>query len=182
MALPQINTNPVDERSERNIKSLHPEVQNLARSLVHAADKIRITIKVISGTRTYEEQHALYLQGRESPEVVNAARKKARMEPIDQKESKKIVTNADAGHSNHNFEMAFDIGVFEGKNYLGESPLYKAVAVLGKQLGLSWGGDWKDITDQPHYELRPQWATSLSEHEMLAELRARKDSGKSAFA
>jgi hypothetical protein len=43
--------------------------------------------------------------------------------------------------------------VFEGKHYLGESPLYKAVAVLGKQLGLSWGGDWKNLTDQPHYEL-----------------------------
>jgi peptidoglycan L-alanyl-D-glutamate endopeptidase CwlK len=54
--------------------------------------------------------------------------------------------------------------------------------VFGKQLGLSWGGDWKHMTDQPHYELRPQWATSLSEDEMLAELRARKDSGKSVLA
>jgi len=103
------------------------------------------------------------------------------MEPIDQKENK-VVRNADAGHSNHNFQIAFDIGVFEGKHYLGESPLYKAVAVLGKQLGLSWGGDWKSITDEPHYELRPHWATSMSENDMLAELRARKDSGKTAFA
>jgi hypothetical protein len=47
MALPQINTNPVDDRSEENIKTLHPEVQILARSLVHAADKLGITIKVI---------------------------------------------------------------------------------------------------------------------------------------
>ena len=181
MELPQINTDPVDDRSEVNIKTLHPEVQILARSLVHAADKLGITIKVISGSRTYEEQHALYLQGRNSLEVVNAARKKAGMNPIDQEENK-IVTNADAGHSNHNFEIAFDIGVFEGKHYLGESPLYKAVAVLGKQLGLSWGGDWKNLTDQPHYELRPHWATSLSENDMLAQLRARKDSGKTAFA
>ena len=82
MALPQINTNPVDDRSEENIKTLHPEVQILARSLVHAADKLGITIKVISGSRTYEQQHALYLQGGESLEVVNAARKKAGMEPI----------------------------------------------------------------------------------------------------
>jgi peptidoglycan LD-endopeptidase CwlK len=181
MAVPQIDTAPVDDRSEKDIKTLLPEVQILARSLVHAADKIGITIKVISGLRTYEEQHAIYLQGRESLEVVNAARRKAGMEPIDQKENKEV-SRADAGHSNHNFQIAFDIGVFEGKNYLDESPLYKAVAVLGKQLGLSWGGDWKHGTDEPHYELRPHWATSLSENDMLAELRARKDSGKTAFA
>ena len=98
------------------------------------------------------------------------------------KENKKEVTGADAGHSNHNFEIAFDIGVFEGKHYLGESPIYKAVAVLGKQLGLSWGGDWKSRKDEPHYELRPHWAKDLDEDAMLAELRARKDSGKTAFA
>ena len=104
------------------------------------------------------------------------------MEPIDEHENRKNVTGADAGHSNHNFQIAFDIGVFDGKNYLAESPLYKAVAVLGKQLGFSWGGDWKSRTDEPHYELRPAWAKDLSEDQMLAELRARKDAGKALFA
>lgn len=95
---------------------------------------------MISGSRTYGEQHAIYLQGKGNPlEEVNAARKKAGMEPIDKEENKKNVTKADAGHSNHNFQIAFDIGIFEKTKYLGESPLYKAVAVLGKQLGLSWG-------------------------------------------
>ena len=182
MAIPQIDTAPVDDRSEKNIKTLLPEVQILARSLVHAASKVGITIKIISGLRTYEEQHALYLQGRESLGVVNAARQKAAgMPPITEKENKQV-SNADAGHSNHNFQIAFDIGVFEGSHYLGESPLYKAVAVLGKQLGLSWGGDWKAIQDEPHYELRPHWAANLSETEMLAELRSRKESEKAIFA
>ena len=104
------------------------------------------------------------------------------MEAIDEKENKKNVTGADAGHSNHNFQIAFDIGVFDGKNYLGESPLYKAVAVLGKQLGLSWGGDWTSRKDEPHYELRPGWASDLSEDAMLAEFRARRDSGQALFA
>ena len=176
-----INNTPVDDRSEKNIKTLLPEVQILARSLVHAATNLGITIKVISGSRTYDEQRALYLQSREPLAVVNAARKKAGMDPIDAKENKKNVTGADSGHSNHNFQIAFDVGVFDGKNYLGESPLYKAVAVLGKQLGLSWGGDWDSRKDEPHHELRPHWADTLSEDKMLAELRKRKESGKGVF-
>lgn len=181
MAIPQIDASSVDDRSESNIKTLLPEVQILARSLVHAAENIGITIKVISGSRTYEEQHAIYLQGRESVDVVNATRQKAGMEPIDQNENKKV-SNVDAGHSNHNFQIAFDIGVFEGKKYLARSPLYKAVAVLGKQLGLTWGGDWRHLRDEPHYELRPDWATHLSENDMLDELRIRKDYGRPIFA
>ena len=173
---------PVDDRSEKNIKTLLPEVQILARSLTHAADKIGITIKVISGTRTYEQQNALYFQGRRPLEVVNAARKKAGMDPINAVENKRKVTNAKGGRSNHNFDIAFDIGVFDGKNYLDKSPLYKAVAVLGRQLGLTWGGDWKSIKDEPHYELRPAWSKDLSEADMLAELRIRKESGKAVFA
>jgi peptidoglycan L-alanyl-D-glutamate endopeptidase CwlK len=177
-----MDNTPVDNRSEKNIKTLLPEVQILARSLIHAAADLGITIKVISGSRTYDEQHALFLQGKEPLAVVNAARKKAKMDPIDAKENKKVVTKADAGHSNHNFQIAFDVGVFEGTNYVEESPVYKAVAVLGKQLGLSWGGDWKSIQDEPHYELRPHWAADLSEEKMLAEMRKRKEAGKGVFA
>jgi len=49
-------------------------------------------------------------------------------------------------------------------------------------LGLSWGGDWTSRKDEPHYELRPGWARDMSEDAMLAEFRARKDSGKALFA
>ncbi len=181
MPTPQIDNSPVDDRSETNIKTLLPEVQILARSLVHSADEIGIAVKVISGTRTYDQQHAIYFQGRKPLGEVNAARKAAGMDLISDDENQKRVTNADAGYSNHNFQIAFDIGVFDGGNYLGESPLYKAVAVLGKQLGLSWGGDWKSIQDEPHYELRPAWASDLSEDAMLAQLRARREAGNTAF-
>ena len=53
-----------------------------------------IIIKVISGLRTYDEQNGLHAKGRTTPG--------------------KIVTNARGGYSNHNFGIAFDIGVFEG--------------------------------------------------------------------
>jgi len=92
------------------------------------------------------------------------------------------VTNARAGYSNHNFGIAFDIGVFEGSAYLAESVKYKAVGALGMDLGLEWGGSWKTIVDQPHFQLRPAWALTLSERDMLAELRVRAQSGKPVYA
>lgn len=153
---------PVDERSERVIATLLPEVQPMARALVQKAAAAAITIKIISGLRTYEEQDALYAQGRTA--------------------AGRIVTNARGGYSNHNFGIAFDVGVFEAGDYLPESPKYKAVGALGVDLGLAWGGDWTTIVDQPHFELRPSWAAELSEKQMLAELRSRREIGQTAYA
>lgn len=143
----------VDAGSEKKIATLLPEVQPLARALVHKAALSGIKIKIISGLRTYAEQDELYAQGRTKPG------------------SK--VTNARGGYSNHNFGIAFDIGVFEGNKYLADSTKYKAVGALGMDMGLEWGGNWKTIVDQPHFQLRPVWANSLSEKSMIAELRTR---------
>jgi peptidoglycan LD-endopeptidase CwlK len=151
----------VDARSEKVIATLLPEVQPVARALVQKAALNGIRIKILSGLRTYAEQDELYAQGRTKPGS--------------------IVTKAKAGYSNHNFGIAFDIGVFEGQKYLPDSGKYKAVGVLGTDLGLEWGGNWKTIVDQPHYQLRPAWAAALTEREMLAELRVRVAAGTPVF-
>src|ERR1700704_435919 len=96
----------VDERSEKNIRTLRPEVQPLARKLIETAVEQGINAKVISGLRTYAEQDALYAQGRT--------------------QSGPKVTKARGGYSWHNFGMAFDVGIFsaDGKKYYGESEAY----------------------------------------------------------
>lgn len=147
----------VDSRSEKYIATLLPEVQPIARALVQKAGQNGIRIKVISGLRTYTEQDELYAQGRTT--------------------TGPKVTNARGGHSNHNFGIAFDIGVFEGTKYLGESPKYKAIGVLGMDLGLEWGGNWKTVVDQPHFQLRPAWAENITQRQMLAELRSHLENG-----
>jgi peptidoglycan LD-endopeptidase CwlK len=152
----------VDPRSEKTIATLRPQVQPIARALVQKAAVSGICIKIICGLRTYAEQDALYAQGRTSPG--------------------NIVTRAKGGYSNHNFGIAFDVGVFEGNKYLSDSPKYKAVGVLGSDLGLEWGGNWKTISDQPHFQLRPGWASDMKESEMLAELRNRVAGGLPIFA
>ena len=153
----------VDERSERVISTLHARLRDKARQLVQSAATKGIKIKVISGLRTYNEQNALYAQGRTS--------------------SGKIVTNARGGYSNHNFGVAFDVGVFsaDGSKYIDESPSYKVVGQIGKSLGFEWGGDWTSIQDQPHFQLRPAWANGMKESVMLAEMRARKASNQDVF-
>jgi len=117
------------------------------------------TAAVTSGTRSYAEQDALFAKGG--------------------------VTKARGGYSNHNFGLAFDVtldGPSAGFDPIWESPQYKAVGVIGRSLGLSWGGDWHSFTDEPHFELRPPWAKDMSESAMLAELRRRHDSGTPVFA
>ena len=153
---------PADPRSEAVIATLLPEVRPYARALVERAHQAGITIKVISGLRTYAEQDALFAQGRTA--------------------GGHVVTNARGGESNHNFGIAFDIGVFEGGVYLDSSPKYKAVGVLGQQLGLEWGGNWTTIHDEPHFQLRPGWAKGISESAMLARLRTLHDDGASVDA
>lgn len=159
---PALAISQVDQRSETNIATLLPEVQPIARALVQKAAAAGIQIKVISGHRTYAEQDALYAKGRSAPG--------------------QRVTNVRGGFSNHNFGIAFDTGVFAGSRYLADSPKYKAVGVLGMDLGLEWGGNWTSIVDQPHFQLRPAWARDLTERQMLAGLRDRAAAGASFFA
>lgn len=144
----------VDERSEKNIATLHERVRPYARALVNLAKGQGINIKVISGTRTFEEQDALYQQGRSKPG--------------------RIITNAKAGSSWHNHGVAFDVGVFQDGKYTPESPLYKVVASIGKGIGLEWGGDWKSITDEPHYQ--------MTNGKSLAEAMDLHEQGKTVFS
>ena len=157
----EASSDEVDPRSEQSISTLLPEVRPLARALVQKAARNGIQIKILCGLRTYAEQDALYAQGRTQPGPK--------------------VTNARGGYSNHNFGIAFDIGVFEGAKYLGDSPKYKAVGALGMELGLEWGGNWKNLEDQPHFQLRPVWAAAMPERDMLAELRRRVAEGQPLF-
>ena len=145
----------VDARSAGNIATLLPPVRPLAVALILALREAGIAAKVISGNRTYAEQDALYAQGRTKP----GAR----------------VTNARGGQSNHNFGVAFDIGIFDANGkYWEESPAYAKAGETGKKLGLQWGGDWT-FQDEPHFEWRPDWAKDLNENEALAAYRARHE-------
>lgn len=148
------NSGPVDDRSEKVIATLLPPLHNPARELVWQAAQQGIQIRIISGTRTYAEQQALYDQGRTRPG--------------------KIVTNAKPGSSWHNHGVAFDIGVFRDGSYIEESPAYRTVGQIGKSLGFEWGGDFQSIVDEPHFQ--------MTNGKSLAQARELHEEGKTVFS
>lgn len=127
-----------DFRSEDHIRTLHLKAQEAARIFLGAFVNVQeYTVKIISGTRTYAEQNALYAVGRT------------------REKNRKPVTNARGGGSNHNFGIAWDIGIFVKGKYLGNSPFYKQAAnvALAATTGVEWGGNWVTFVDRPHYQL-----------------------------
>jgi len=123
-----------DMTSERCIRTLHPRAQEAARQFLRKVLDAGISARVISGTRSYAEQNGLYRRGRFG-------------NPPPQ------VTKARGGHSNHNFGIAWDIGIFDNGAYRGESPKYAKAAQVGLSPGLEWGGHWTSFKDEPHYQL-----------------------------
>jgi peptidoglycan L-alanyl-D-glutamate endopeptidase CwlK len=140
-----------DARSEVNIRTLMTQVQPLCRESLRRIRNSGLDARVISGTRTYAEQTALFRQGR----FGNPGN---------------IVTNAKAGQSWHNFGRAWDIGIFRNGAYLADGPEYAQAAAAGKIPGVEWGGDWKTFKDKPHYQVTGAFGT-------LAAVRADFENG-----
>lgn len=132
-----------DARTERNIRTLRLAAQRLCRQSLEAIRASGLDARLISGTRSYAEQSALFRQGR----FGNAG---------------PVVTNARAGQSWHNFGLAWDIGLFDHGAYLPDGSDYNKAGALGKVTSVEWGGDWKSFKDKPHFQC-PFGATSVSE-------------------
>lgn len=147
----------IDLRTQKNVATLLPKVQDMALDFYVKAQKVLsgtgVDVRIISGTRSYAEQNDLYAIGRTK------------------ETSRRPVTNAKGGYSNHNFGIAFDIGLFRAAKYIPESALYAKLGPVGEAVGLEWGGRWKTFKDEPHYE----YPTGLT----LAQMRSRVAQGVS---
>jgi peptidoglycan L-alanyl-D-glutamate endopeptidase CwlK len=157
----------IDERSAKHILTLLPEVQGAFTAFLldakELAAKDGLDYKVICGTRSWEEQAALYAKGRTAPGPK--------------------VTNAKPGSSMHNFGLAIDCGVFKGKVYMdGSTPadakiadlMHKHASTLCAKHKLRWGGKFKKLYDAPHFEYDIPYS--------LADLRVRRTKGQSLIA
>lgn len=159
-----VDLSVLDERSAKNVATLHARVQSIFRDWIAECQIIAkahgYEYKAISGNRTWEEQAKIYAQGRTAPG--------------------KIVTNAKPGYSNHNFGIAVDMGVFKDSKYLdGSKPseaeaFHRKAAAIAEKYGIEWGGSWKSFKDCPHFEYKTGKA--------LAQLRQLVTEGKDIFA
>ncbi|MBK1884116.1 M15 family metallopeptidase [Luteolibacter pohnpeiensis] len=136
----------IDDRSLSVIQTLDPKAQSDFMRFLRLAKATAATLGCdyifIGGNRTWEEQDALFAKGRTAPG--------------------EIVTKARGGYSMHNFGIAADAGVFIGGTYLDDgstaqqelaSKVHRAVSMNAAECGLEWGGNWKTIVDQPHYQI-----------------------------
>lgn len=122
-----------DESSEKVVQKLHPKIRDKAREFIVKAEQQGIILRITSGLRTWEEQDALYDQGRTKPG--------------------NVVTNAKGGSSNHNYGLAFDVVPIENGNVNWNSKNWNKIGQIGKSVGFDWGGDWSGFVDKPHFEM-----------------------------
>lgn len=128
----------------RNTEDLHPEIRWRAKEIAARTADLKIPILIYFTLRTFAEQQVLYDQGRSLPGH--------------------IVTNAKAGESYHNYGLAFDFAILEPNQEIAwntgvdindnKIPDYREVGELGEDLGLQWGGRFKNLKgDYGHLQL-----------------------------
>lgn len=124
--------------NSRKLEDLHPIVQAKAIELEKRVEaELGVDLIFTSTHRDDEAQNALYAQGRTKPG--------------------KIVTNAKAGYSWHNFRLAFDVlPVRHGKPVWSTSgedgKLWKRIGEIGESIGLEWAGRWKTFKETAHFQ------------------------------
>jgi peptidoglycan LD-endopeptidase CwlK len=158
----------MDKITLDRIKLLHPKVRVEAEKIykeICAALTGKAMCRFTFTLRTFEEQQAIFDQGRTKPG--------------------KIVTNARPGLSAHNYGLAIDIalvvdtdgnGTFETASWDVKTDFdgdkksdWMEIVTIFKQYGWEWGGDWK-FYDAPHF----QKLFGKSVRELLALREAKK--------
>lgn len=124
------------ERSKKNIGDVNNVVKESIIEVIKRAYKEGINVQISEGFRSNTRQTKLYNQGRVT--------------------GGKIVTNAKAGESYHNYGLAVDyfLTTENGKSAVWEvNKNWRRVAEIAKSLGFEWGGDWNKFKDYPHLQM-----------------------------
>lgn len=135
-----------DSRTKKNLDTLHPKVKNTFIALTEIAiivgRKYGVTVKMISGHRSMEEQKKLYNKGRYG-------------------NPGPVVTTVRV--SRHCFQIAADYGCFaengsylDGINSALTAKIYSEIYKEAKKedLPIIHGGTWKSFPDYPHFEYK----------------------------
>lgn len=135
----------MDKVTQDRIALLHPKIRQGVTDLINAAEaqiSPKLQIRVVQGLRTIKEQDALYAIGRTIPG--------------------KKVTNAKGGSSFHNYGLAIDVAfLVDGKeiswdvtkDWDGDKIAdWLEVVQIFLKAGYEWGGNWKNIKDNPHFQ------------------------------
>jgi peptidoglycan L-alanyl-D-glutamate endopeptidase CwlK len=154
--------------ASRKVEDLTLEMQRLYGKFKEKMDAAGIPFSLTCTARSYQEQVALYAQGRQSLDEVNALRKLAGLSPILSSGNKKVTWTMLSKHLvklndsdlANDKSKAFDIVLLkDGKGHWDVKvsvnknikPDYIEAGEIGESVGLKWGGRFKS-PDYPHFE------------------------------
>lgn len=121
--------------SSRSIEDLNYPTRERAKKFLAECTKAGITVLIYCTKRSNAEQDGLYAIGRTIPG--------------------KIVTNAKAGQSWHNYGAAFDfVPMVYGKPQWGDKDLYAKCGAIAESVGLEWAGRWRTFKETAHCQYR----------------------------
>lgn len=117
--------------NSRDINDLHPKVKTMCQAFIDKCKAEGIDVLITSTYRDGESQNALYAQGRTK--------------------IGKVVTNAKAGQSWHNWRVAFDfVPIVNGKAQWNDERTFVKCGHIAESVGLEWAGRWKRFREMAH--------------------------------
>lgn len=134
----------------RDISELTPTAQKACNLFLEKCKTSGLNVLITETYRSQERQNYLYEQGRTRP-------------------GNKVTWTK---NSRHTSRRAWDICQnVKGKEY-ADSGFFKACGQIAKELGITWGGTWKQA-DTPHFEIDTDWTPpeESEDNEMTTEER-----------
>lgn len=143
------------------IKDLNKSVQSAAKKAYKAMNESETLKKlgvekvvIVETKRDLAVQMAYYSRSRmKDPKFVKAMYKAAGLyEPTI---SECNTANTQTLNSNHIKGIAIDFAPYKNGKIWWNAPdaVWNEMGIIGKIFGFSWGGDWKDFQDKPHFEM-----------------------------
>lgn len=128
----------------REISLLRPDVERNCRKWIERCKAAGLNVLITSTVRDREYQAYLYAQGRTRPGS--------------------IITNAKTPTFHADTAgLAFDFCKNVKGHEYDDADFFKKAAMIAKEMGFSWGGDWKSFVDKPHIQWDNQgaWTGSM---------------------
>ena len=125
--------------NSRDIDRLRPDVAANCRKWIERCKAAGLNVLVTQTVRDKEYQESLYAQGRTKPG--------------------NIVTNGRTPTFHADTAgLAFDFCKNVKGHEYDDTDFFKKAAMIAKEMGFSWGGDWKSFVDMPHIQWDNQGA------------------------
>lgn len=128
-----------------DLEALHPYFRDKIAQLVSICESKGITLAIVETYRTHAKQNEYKAMG-------------------------KKYTRSGGGNSKHQYGLAIDVvPVVDSVATWDDYKLWKKIGAIGEQLGLRWGGRWRNPYDPGHFE----WTGGLSSYHLASGLLPR---------